>query len=52
MGVTSTQGFKFKLVANDEILDLFHDETIYLSDNITGLFDFIIFSAPLRALIS
>jgi hypothetical protein len=39
MGVTSTQGFKFKLVANDEILDLFHDETIYLSDNITGLFD-------------
>lgn len=39
MGVTTTQGFKFKLVADGEILDLFHDETIYLSDNITGLFD-------------
>jgi hypothetical protein len=38
MGVTSVQGFKFKIVANGEILDLFHDETIYLSDNITGLF--------------
>jgi hypothetical protein len=39
MGVTSVQGFKFKVVANGEILDLFHDETIMLSDNITGLFD-------------
>lgn len=39
MGVTSTQGFKFKIVANDLILDLFQDETIFLSDNITGLFD-------------
>lgn len=39
MGVTSTQGFKFKIVANGIILDLFKDETIFLSDNITGLFD-------------
>jgi hypothetical protein len=39
MGVTSTIGFKFKLVANGEILDLFKDEEIFLTDNITGLFD-------------
>jgi len=39
MGVTSVQGFKFKLVANGEILDLFADEEIKVSDNITGLFD-------------
>ena len=39
MGQTSTQGFIFKLVANDVILDLFADEEIKLSDNVTGLFD-------------
>ena len=39
MGVTSTQGFNFKLVANGVTLDLFKDETITISDNITGLFD-------------
>jgi hypothetical protein len=39
MGVVSTQGFVFKLVANDTILDLFADEEIKLSDNVTGLFD-------------
>jgi hypothetical protein len=40
MGVTSTQGFAFKLVANGNTqLDLFDDEEILLSDNITGLFD-------------
>ena len=39
MGQTSTQGFVFKLVANDTILDLFADEDIKLSDNVTGLFD-------------
>ena len=39
MGQTSTQGFIFKLVANGEILDLFADEDIKLSDNVTGLFD-------------
>lgn len=39
MGVVSTQGFVFKLVANGEILDLFADEEIKLSDNVTGLFD-------------
>ena len=39
MGVTSTQGFIFRLVANDTQLDLFKDEEIKLSDNATGLFD-------------
>ena len=39
MGVVSTQGFIFKLVADGQILDLFADEEIKLSDNVTGLFD-------------
>ena len=39
MGVTTTQGFNFKLVANGVELDLFADEEITVSDNITGLFD-------------
>lgn len=39
MAITTTQGFIFKLVANDVILDLFADEEIKLSDNVTGLFD-------------
>jgi hypothetical protein len=39
MGVLSTQGLTFQLVANGLILDLFDDEDILLSDNVTGLFD-------------
>lgn len=39
MGVISTQGIKFQLVAEGQILDLFKDEEILLSDNVTGLFD-------------
>ena len=40
MGVQSTQGRNFQLVAGDNvILDLFKDEDILLSDNVTGLFD-------------
>lgn len=39
MGVISTQGFAFKLIANGTQLDLFADEEIFVSDNITGLFD-------------
>jgi len=43
MAINSTQGFKFKLVASgsygNQQLDLFEDEEIRLSDNITGLFD-------------
>jgi hypothetical protein len=39
MGATSTQGFLFKLIANGTQLDLFADEDILISDNVTGLFD-------------
>jgi len=39
MGIISTQGFVFKLIANGQQLDLFKDEQILLSDNVTGLFD-------------
>jgi hypothetical protein len=39
MGLLSTQGLNFQLVANGQILDLFKDEEILLSDNVTGLFD-------------
>jgi len=39
MGVISTQGIEFQLVADGQILDLFTDEDIKLSDNVTGLFD-------------
>ncbi len=39
MGIVSTQGFAFKLIANGTQLDLFDDEEIFVSDNVTGLFD-------------
>ena len=39
MGIISTQGFVFKLIANGTQLDLFNDEDIKLSNNVTGLFD-------------
>jgi hypothetical protein len=39
MGLASTQGLEFQLVANGETLDIFKDEQILLSDNVTGLFD-------------
>ena len=39
MGIVTTQGFVYKLIANDIQLDLFEDEEISLSDNVTGLFD-------------
>ena len=39
MGITSTQGFTFRLIANGEQLDLFKDEEYFVSDNVTGLFD-------------
>ena len=37
--LNSTQGYNVKLVANDIILDLFKDEEIKISNNITNLFD-------------
>ena len=39
MSIVSSQGLNFRLVANDVALDLFQDEEIKVSDNITGLFD-------------
>jgi hypothetical protein len=39
MGIISTQGFVCRLIANGQQLDLFKDEEILLSDNVTGLFD-------------
>jgi hypothetical protein len=42
MGVISTQGFQFRLLAGETPqtqLDLFKDEEITLSNNVTGLFD-------------
>jgi hypothetical protein len=37
--LTSTQGFTFKLIANGVELDIFADEEIKISNNITQLFD-------------
>jgi hypothetical protein len=39
MGIISTQAFTFRLVANGTQLDIFDDEDIKLSNNVTGLFD-------------
>ncbi len=39
MGIISTQSFTFRLIANGQQLDLFADEDIELSNNVTGLFD-------------
>lgn len=39
MSIISTQAFTFRLVANGTQLDLFDDENILLSNNVTGLFD-------------
>ncbi len=39
MGIVSTQSFTFRLIANGQQLDLFNDEDITLSNNVTGLFD-------------
>ena len=39
MAVASGRDKVFKLIARGTELDLFQDETIYLSNNVTGLFD-------------
>jgi len=39
MAVTSGRNTVFKLIARGVELDLFQDETIFLSNNVTGLFD-------------
>ena len=39
MGIISTQAFTFRLIADGTQLDVFQDEDIKLSNNVTGLFD-------------
>ena len=39
MAITSGRDKVFKLIARGTELDLFQDETIFLSNNVTGLFD-------------
>ena len=39
MSIISTQAFTFRLLANGTQLDIFEDEDIKLSNNVTGLFD-------------
>ena len=41
MGIISTQAFTFRLLAGDpyQQLDIFEDEDIKMSNNVTGLFD-------------
>ena len=39
MGIISTQAFTFRLVADGTQLDIFQDEDILISNNVTGLFD-------------
>lgn len=39
MGVNSSKSFTFRIVANGTQLDTFQDETVTISNNVTGLFD-------------
>jgi hypothetical protein len=39
MGVNSSKSFTFRIVANGVQLDTFQDETVTISNNVTGLFD-------------
>ena len=39
MGVNSSKSFTFRIVANGVQLDTFKDETVTISNNVTGLFD-------------
>jgi hypothetical protein len=39
MGIISTQAFTFRLIADGTQLDIFQDEDILISNNVTGLFD-------------
>jgi hypothetical protein len=40
MAVISTQNISYRLVANGQQLDVFQDEDLKISNNVTGLFDF------------
>ena len=39
MGVISTQNITYRLIANEQQLDVFEDEDLKISNNVTGLFD-------------
>ena len=52
MGIISTQAFTFRLIANGTQLDIFDDEDIKLSNNVTGLFDIGVLPATFTRQIS
>jgi hypothetical protein len=52
MGVNSSKGFNFKLIASGSQLDLFQDETISVSNNVTGLFDIAVLPSEFTRQIS
>jgi hypothetical protein len=52
MGIISTQAFTFRLIANETQLDIFDDEDIKISNNVTGLFDIGVLPATFTRQIS
>ena len=52
MGIISQQAFTFRLIANGTQLDIFDDEDIKLSNNVTGLFDIGVLPATFTRQIS
>lgn len=52
MGIISTQAFTFRLIADGTQLDIFDDEDIKLSNNVTGLFDIGVLPATFTRQIS
>jgi len=52
MGIISTQAFTFRLIANETQLDIFDDEDIKVSNNVTGLFDIGVLPATFTRQIS
>jgi len=52
MGIISQQSFTFRLIANGTQLDIFDDEDIKLSNNVTGLFDIGVLPATFTRQIS
>jgi hypothetical protein len=52
MGIISQQAFTFRLIANGTQLDIFDDEDIKISNNVTGLFDIGVLPATFTRQIS
>jgi hypothetical protein len=52
MGIISTQAFTFRLIADGTQLDIFDDEDIKISNNVTGLFDIGVLPATFTRQIS